>query len=158
MFLPGLKLPELINEARQYLTATYEKLCCIDGRLARTERMLEYEYGRPLEKVRGPELDGPEFIQQRKINQTDRRLLEPEEKMDFTSVLGRPATRGEITNLGINPAAIYFVRLDEATERESVLGPYILPPSTTRAITRITYAIEIVSLDGSEVWVQADVQ
>jgi AraC-like DNA-binding protein len=158
VFLSGLKLPELIDEARKYLTATYEKLCCIDGRLARTERMLEYEYGRALEKVRGPALDGPEFIQQRRLTQEDRKLLEPEQKMDFTSVLGKPATRGEITNLGTAAAAIYFVRLDEATEKEGVLGPYILPPGTTRAITRITYAIEIVSVDGSEVWVQADVQ
>jgi hypothetical protein len=121
---------------------------------------LSYEFGESNPTVRGVDLDGPEFIKSVKTTETNLANVDSGEKeiFDFTSVLGKPATRGEITNLGSSMAVIYFLRNKAQAEKPSQLGPYYLSPNSTRAITRFTDSIVILSEDGSEVWVQADVQ
>ena len=146
--------------------AIYFQLTCIREIIEAQYTTLSYEYGRASQGVLGPALDGPEFIENVRVTET-----KPEEVdryhpgyLDFTSVLGRPATRGEVTNLGDNPAYIYFVRDDEKAETPARLGPYILPAATTRAITRFTDAVLVLAAPVAEgetpleVWVQADVQ
>jgi hypothetical protein len=121
---------------------------------------LAYEFGTASPLVGGVDLDGPEYINNVKTTETLFANVQNGEKeyFDFTSVLGKPATRGEITNLGSSMAVIYFLRNKAQAEKPSQLGPYYLSPNSTRAISRFTDSIVVLSEDGSEVWVQADVQ
>ncbi len=109
---------------------------CLKDEAQATRRVLEYEYGRPVELLQGHDPRVlPELVQASPTaNETT--------TINLRAVLrGKPATRGHILNRGNYTALCWFVR-EDAAERTRV-GPYYLLANASLEITWALDQLEI---------------
>lgn len=102
-----------------------EKLECIEQQLMALQRMLGYEYGRPVRDQLGH--DPRTLPSIHRVTLPGNTSIE----VDVTAELGKPATRGHITNIGNNAATVVFVVTSPRAEHSQNSGPYVLMPGTT---------------------------
>lgn len=123
------------------------------------ERLLAYTYGKAHPDVDGYNPNGEVFIGQLTTDLTD--VNEAEDNgavMDFSSVLGKPASVGYIANIGSEPCNIYYVRLDVTNEKPTRRGPEYLPSGAATDVLGFTSKIYVLSDNGNAVRVQAKVR
>lgn len=138
--LLGVKPEEIITQAQGAVKALEEKLTCLEDRLAAIQRTLEYEYGRPRRDVAGHD---PARLPL--ISQIDVYSIPTGERphLDVAGVLGKPATRGHLVNMGYSNVQIWFFY------GSSKVGPYILLPSAALEISFLVEKVEFeVGLEG----------
>lgn len=128
--LLGMKPEEIITQAQSAVKALEEKLTCLEDRLAAIQRTLEYEYGRPRRDVAGHDPARLPLISQIPAEATPHRL-------ELAGLLGKPATRGHLVNLGDNKAQVWF------SYGSSRVGPYILLPAAAVEISFLAELVEI---------------
>ncbi|MCX7602400.1 MAG: hypothetical protein N2Z75_10740, partial [Meiothermus sp.] len=110
--LLGMKPEEIITQAQSAVKALEEKLACLEDRLAAIQRTLEYEYGRPRRDVAGHDPARLPLISQIPAEATPHRL-------ELAGLLGKPATRGHVVNIGDARARVWFAFGPQR------VGPYI---------------------------------
>ncbi|MFD3005138.1 hypothetical protein [Thermus tengchongensis] len=128
--LLGVKPDELIAQAQGAVKALDERLACVEDRLAAIQRTLEYEYGRPRRDVAGHDPARLPLIAQIPAGDTPHRL-------ELVGLLGKPATRGHLVNIGDSKARIWF------TLGSSRVGPYVLLPAAALDLSFIVDGVEI---------------
>jgi len=131
--LLGLKPEEiqrLIAELQEALKALKGEMACMKASLEAVERILGYEYGRPSRALMGHDpLRLPLIAQVEASGETKR--------VNVAGLLGKPATRGHIVNIGEARAAIWF---ETGAQR---VGPYYLLPA---AALDLSWALEILEV------------
>lgn len=128
-----------------------DKLECIEQQLSALQRMLGYEYGRPVREVSAHDPRSLPSIHRLQL------LANTNHEIDLTAELAKPATRGHITNIGNNPATIVFMTFSQRAERIMTSGPYVLMPGTTLDVSFFVERIR-VSAGANPVDVQIYVQ
>ncbi len=131
--LLGLKPEEiqrLIAELQEAIRALKGEMACIKASLEGVERTLSYEYGRPSRALMGHDpLRLPLIAQVEAAGEAKR--------VDVAGLLGKPATRGHVVNIGDARAAIWF---GIGAQR---VGPYYLLPA---AALDLSWALEILEV------------
>jgi hypothetical protein len=143
--LLGMKPEEIITQAQSAVKALEEKLTCLEDRLAAIQRTLEYEYGRPRRDVAGHDPARLPLISQIDVYgiPTGEVFGYNRPHLDVAGVLGKPATRGHLVNMGYSNVQIWF------SYGSSKVGPYILPPSAALEISFLVEKVEFeVDLEG----------
>ncbi len=131
--LLGLKPEEvqrLIAELQEAIRALKGEMACIKASLEGVERTLSYEYGRPSRALMGHDpLRLPLIAQVEAAGEAKR--------VDVAGLLGKPATRGHVVNIGDARAALWF---ETGSQR---VGPYYLLPA---AALDLSWALEILEV------------
>jgi hypothetical protein len=131
--LLGLKPEEiqrLIAELQEALKALKGEMACMKASLEAVERILGYEYGRPSRALMGHDpLRLPLIAQVEAAGEAKR--------VDVAGLLGKPATRGHVVNIGDARAALWF---ETGAQR---VGPYYLLPA---AALDLSWALEILEV------------
>jgi len=131
--LLGLKPEEiqrLIAELQEALKALKGEMACMKASLEAVERILGYEYGRPSRALMGHDpLRLPLIAQVEAAGEAKR--------VDVAGLLGKPATRGHVVNIGDAKAALWF---ETGSQR---MGPYYLLPA---AALDLSWALEILEV------------
>jgi len=131
--LLGLKPEEiqrLIAELQEAIRALKGEMACMKDSLAAIERILGYEYGRPSRSLLGHDpLRLPLIAQVEALGEAKR--------VDLTGLLGKPATRGHLVNIGEARAALWF---ETGSQR---VGPYYLLPASA---LDLSWALEVVEV------------
>jgi hypothetical protein len=131
--LLGLKPEEiqrLIAELQEALKALKGEMACMKASLEAVERILGYEYGRPSRALMGHDpLRLPLIAQVEAAGEAKR--------VDVAGLLGKPATRGHVVNIGDAKAALWF---ETGAQR---VGPYYLLPA---AALDLSWALEILEV------------
>jgi hypothetical protein len=131
--LLGLKPEEvqrLIAELQEAIRALKGEMACIKVSLEAVERILGYEYGRPSRALMGHDpLRLPLIAQVEAAGEAKR--------VDLAGLLGKPATRGHVVNIGDARAALWF---ETGAQR---VGPYYLLPA---AALDLSWALEILEV------------
>lgn len=131
--LLGVKPEDLQNLVRQGQAALDElraEMACMRESLQAIERILGYEYGRPARNLLGHDPARMPLVAQVQVEAETQRI-------DVTGLLGKPATRGHIVNIGDAKARLWF------TFGPQRVGPYILLPS---AALDLSFALEAVEI------------
>ena len=131
--LLGLKPEEiqrLIAELQEALKALKGEMACMRDFLEAIERILGYEYGRPSRALMGHDPLRLPFIAQVEASGEAKRV-------DVAGLLGKPATRGHVVNIGDARAALWF---ETGSQR---VGPYYLLPA---AALDLSWALEILEV------------
>lgn len=131
--LLGLKQEELASLPQRFheaLAALREDMACLKDQLGAVQRTLEYEFGRPRRDLQGHDPARMPLVAQV--------LVEGEvQRIDVTGLLGKPATRGHIVNIGDAKARLWF------TFGPQRVGPYILLPA---AALELSFALEVLEI------------
>lgn len=125
-------LPSRLQEALQSLQA---EMACIKENLAGIQRTLEYEFGRPRKDLQGHDPARMPLIAQVEVEGEVRRV-------DLVGLLGKPATRGHVVNIGDARARVWFAFGPQR------VGPYILLPQAAVELSFVVDTIEVS--DGGE--------
>lgn len=131
--LLGLKQEDLANlpgRLQEALAALREDMACLKDQLGAVQRTLEYEFGRPRRDLQGHDPARMPLIAQVQVEGETRRI-------DVTGLLGKPATRGHIVNIGDAKARLWF------TFGPQRVGPYILLPA---AALELSFALEVLEV------------
>jgi len=131
--LLGLKPEEvqrLIAELQEAIRALKGEMACIKASLEAIERILGYEYGRPSRALMGHDPMRLPLIAQVEAAGEAKRV-------DVAGLLGKPATRGHVVNIGDAKAALWF---ETGSQR---VGPYYLLPA---AALDLSWALEILEV------------
>jgi len=131
--LLGLKQEDLANlpgRLQEALAALREDTACLKDQLGAVQRTLEYEFGRPRRDLQGHDPARMPLIAQVQVEGEVRRI-------DVTGLLGKPATRGHIVNIGDAKARLWF------TFGPQRVGPYILLPA---AALELSFALEVLEV------------
>ncbi|MFD3005455.1 hypothetical protein [Thermus tengchongensis] len=131
--LLGLKQEDLANlpgRLQEALAALREDMACLKDQLGAVQRTLEYEFGRPRRDLQGHDPARMPLIAQVQVEGEARRI-------DVTGLLGKPATRGHIVNIGDAKARLWF------TFGPQRVGPYILLPA---AALELSFALEVLEV------------
>ncbi|TFU14668.1 MULTISPECIES: hypothetical protein [Thermus] len=131
--LLGLKQEDLANlpgRLQEALAALREDMACLKDQLGAVQRTLEYEFGRPRRDLQGHDPARMPLIAQVQVEGEARRI-------DVTGLLGKPATRGHIVNIGDAKARLWF------TFGPQRVGPYILLPA---AAVELSFALEVLEV------------
>lgn len=125
-FLGNLNPNDLLT-ALDELRASAAQMKCMDDRLAAIQRMLEYEFGKPVKDLPAHDPRNLPLIAQITAGQ-----------VDVQAALGKPATRGHMANIGDNLADLYFYARDKR------VGPYKLLAGATLDLSFAIEQVEIV--------------
>ena len=131
--LLGLKPEEiqrLIAELQEALKALKGEMACMKASLEAVERILGYEYGRPSRALIGHDPLRLPLVAQVEASGEAKRV-------DVAGLLGKPATRGHVVNIGDAKAALWF---ETGSQR---MGPYYLLPA---AALDLSWALEILEV------------
>ncbi|ACV05054.1 hypothetical protein [Thermus phage P23-77] len=135
--LLGLK-PEDIQKMGGTLQGAFSQMqadmACVKDQLAAIQRTLEYEFGRPRRDLQGHDPARMPLVAQVAVGAGEARAV------DVTGLLGKPATRGHIVNIGDTRAALWF---SFGPQR---VGPYILLPA---AALDLSFALEVLEVGGA---------
>jgi len=127
--LLGLKQEDLANlpqRVQEALTGLRDDLACLKDQLGAIQRTLEYEFGRPRRDLQGHDPARMPLVAQVQVEAETRRI-------DVTGLLGKPATRGHIVNIGDAKALLWW------TFGPQRVGPYVLLPA---AAVELSFALE----------------
>lgn len=115
------------------------QLTCIEERLAAIQRLLSYEYGQPIREIAGHD--------PRRLPLVGRIQLAAgqSQEIDIAPMLGKPATRGHLVNLGTQPATLHFMTSQVRAELNDQVGPYILMPGTTLDLSFIVERFRVTA-------------
>ena len=104
--------------------------------------------------------NAPEYINQVSTTVTDRHSVTEEdpEYCNLRAFLGKPAERGDVTNIGDNMAILWFLSDKNVSEANRSKGPIYLPPASTYAIKTQADIVLVLSYDASPAWVQITAQ
>ena len=143
--LLGLKQEDLANlpqRVQEALTGLRDDLACLKDQLGAIQRILEYEFGRPRRDVQGHDPARLPLIAQ----------IAPEigrvAVVDVAGLLGKPATRGHVVNIGDAKAALWF------RYGSGRVGPYILLPAAALDLSFVLDVLEISDAGEGPVVVQ----
>lgn len=132
--LLGIKQEDLANlptRLQEVFGQMQADMACLRDQLAAIQRTLEYEFGRPRRDVQGHDPARLPLIAQ----------IAPEigrvAVVDVVGLLGKPATRGHIVNIGDAKARLWF------TFGPQRVGPYILLPA---AAVELSFALEVLEV------------
>lgn len=131
--LLGLKQEELASLPQRFqeaLAALREDMACLKDQLGAVQRTLEYEFGRPRRDLQGHDPARMPLIAQVQAVGSVQRI-------DVAGLLGKPATRGHIVNIGDAKAALWFAFGPHR------VGPYILLPA---AALDLSFALEVLEI------------
>jgi hypothetical protein len=131
--LLGLKPEEiqrLIAELQEALKALKGEMACMKTSLEAVERILGYEYGRPSRALMGHDPLRLPLVAQVEASGEAKRV-------DVAGLLGKPATRGHVVNIGDAKAALWF---ETGAQR---VGPYYLLPA---AALDLSWALAILEV------------
>lgn len=131
--LLGLKQEDLANlpqRLQEALGSLRNDMACLKDQLGAVQRTLEYEFGRPRRDLQGHDPARMPLIAQVQVQGETRRI-------DVTGLLGKPATRGHIVNIGDAKARLWF---SFGPQR---VGPYILLPA---AAVELSFALEVLEV------------
>ncbi|BAC55301.1 hypothetical protein AV953_gp22 [Thermus virus IN93] len=132
-------LPARLQEAMGEMRAD---MACLKDQLAAIQRILEYEFGRPRRDVQGHDPARLPLIAQ----------IAPEvgrvAVVDVAGLLGKPATRGHLVNIGDAKAALWF------RYGSGRVGPYVLMPAAALDLTFLVEALEVSDVGEGPVAVQ----
>ncbi len=120
-------LPARVQEA---ITGLRDDLACLKDAIAAIQRTLEYEFGRPRRDLQGHDPARMPLVAQVLVEGEVRRI-------DVTGLLGKPATRGHIVNIGDAKARLWF------TFGPQRVGPYILLPA---AAVELSFALAVLEV------------
>lgn len=120
-------LPARVQEA---ITGLRDDLACLKDAIAAIQRTLEYEFGRPRRDLQGHDPARMPLVAQVLVEGEVRRI-------DVTGLVGKPATRGHIVNIGDAKARLWF------TFGPQRVGPYILLPA---AALELSFALEVLEI------------
>lgn len=120
-------LPQRLQEA---LGSLRNDMACLKDQLGAVQRTMEYEFGRPRRDLQGHDPARMPLIAQVQVQGETRRI-------DVTGLLGKPATRGHIVNIGDAKARLWF---SFGPQR---VGPYILLPA---AAVELSFALEVLEV------------
>ncbi|WP_240307582.1 hypothetical protein [Thermus caldifontis] len=120
-------LPQRVQEA---LTGLRDDLACLKDQLGAIQRTLEYEFGRPRRDLQGHDPARMPLVAQVQVEAETRRI-------DVTGLLGKPATRGHIVNIGDAKALLWW------TFGPQRVGPYVLLPA---AAVELSFALEVLEV------------
>jgi hypothetical protein len=126
----GIKPEEIAQKFEEVLKNLDGRMGCLEDRLAAIQRVLEYEYGRPRREVAGHDPARLPLIAQLEAAGEAKRV-------DVAGLLGKPATRGHVVNIGDAKAALWF---ETGAQR---VGPYYLLPA---AALDLSWALEILEV------------
>jgi len=130
----GLK-PEDIQTQVKSLQGAFSQMqadmACVKDQLAAIQRTLEYEFGRPRRSLQGHDPARMPLVAKVAVGAGQ------VQKIDATGLLGKPATRGHIVNIGDTRAALWF---SFGPQR---VGPYILLPA---AALDLSFALETLEV------------
>lgn len=130
MFNLGVKPEELVRQGQAALDELRAEMACMRESLQAIERILGYEYGRPARNLLGHDPARMPLVAQVLVEGEVRRI-------DVTGLLGKPATRGHIVNIGDAKARLWF------TFGPQRVGPYILLPA---AAVELSFALEALEV------------
>ena len=148
----GLDLKGALSQAlaspefKRVLAWVGEKFDRVTDALVALERMEAYEHGLPVKDV--PPHDP------RRLPFVHRLENVTVERVNIAPALGKPVTRGEVTNIGSTKALITFIQA--GTPEQQV--DYLLMPSTTFAFSFFFDAIEVADAGEGPVSVQVVAQ
>lgn len=128
-----------------------DKLTCIEQQIVALQRLLSYEYGWPVREIGGHDPRTLPSIHRVQLT------ANTSHEIDLTAEIGKPATRGHITNIGNNAATVVFMTFSQRAERSLTSGPYVLMPATTLDISFFVERLR-VSAGANPVDVQVWVQ
>ncbi len=131
--LLGLKQEDLANlpqRVQEALTGLRDDLACLKDQLGAIQRTLEYEFGRPRRDLQGHDPARMPLVAQVQVEAETRRI-------DVTGLLGKPATRGHIVNIGDAKALLWW------TFGPQRVGPYVLLPA---AAVELSFALEVLEV------------
>lgn len=128
--LLGVKPEELVRQGQAALDELRAEMACMRESLQAIERILGYEYGRPARNLLGHDPARMPLVAQVLVEGEVRRI-------DVTGLLGKPATRGHIVNIGDAKARLWF------TFGPQRVGPYILLPA---AAVELSFALEVLEV------------
>ncbi|WP_246584442.1 hypothetical protein [Thermus brevis] len=120
-------LPQRFQEA---LAVLRDDMACLKDQLGAVQRTLEYEFGRPRRDLQGHDPARMPLVAQVQVEGEMRRI-------DVTGLLGKPATRGHIVNIGDAKAWLWF------TFGPQRVGPYVLLPA---AAVELSFALEALEV------------
>jgi len=120
-------LPGRLQEA---LAGLRQDMACLKDQLGAVQRTLEYEFGRPRRDLQGHDPARMPLIAQVQVEGEARRI-------DVVGLLGKPATRGHVVNIGESKARLWF------TFGPQRVGPYILLPA---AALELSFALEVLEV------------
>ena len=131
--LLGLK-PEEIQRQVSGVQSAFQQMqadmACLKDQLGAIQRTLEYEFGRPRRDLQGHDPARMPLVSQ--INVVGTPIT-----VDVMGLLGKPATRGHIVNIGDARASLWF------TYGSQRAGPYILLPA---AAIDLSFALQILEV------------
>lgn len=131
--LLGLKQEDLANlpgRLQEALAGLRQDMACLKDQLGAVQRTLEYEFGRPRRDLQGHDPARMPLIAQVQVEGEARRI-------DVVGLLGKPATRGHVVNIGESKARLWF------TFGPQRVGPYILLPA---AALELSFALEVLEV------------
>lgn len=128
--LLGVKPEELVRQGQAALDELRAEMACMRESLQAIERILGYEYGRPARNLLGHDPARMPLVAQVLVEGEVRHI-------DVTGLLGKPATRGHIVNIGDAKARLWF------TFGPQRVGPYILLPA---AAVELSFALEVLEV------------
>jgi hypothetical protein len=143
--LLGIKQEDLANlptRLQEVFGQMQADMACLRDQLAAIQRTLEYEFGRPRRDVQGHDPARLPLIAQ----------IAPEvgrvAMVDVAGLLGKPATRGHLVNIGDAKAALWF------RYGSGRVGPYVLMPAAALDLTFLVEALEVSDVGEGPVAVQ----
>lgn len=142
--LLGLKnedLAALPGRFQEAITGLRDDLACLKDAVAAIQRTLEYEYGRPRRDLHGHDPAQMPLIAQVQVLGEVRRI-------DVAGLLGKPATRGHVVNIGDVKARLWF---QMGPQR---VGPYFLLPASALDLSFAVESIEVSDAGEGQATVQ----
>lgn len=126
--------PNDLLAALEELRKSAADMACMREEIQALRRTLEYEFGQPVRDIVAHDPRTLPLIEQITGG-----------KVDVQGVLGKPATRGHLANIGDNAANLWF----ESRSRRA--GPYTLLPGATLDLSFALEAVEVVPDSGGTV-------